>query len=262
MRVARVADVNFQTTMGRCSDYLSVNGVRHIVFCPHGFCQKRFLPAELELKTKRSFDISFVGSRNISKNPLSTLFYTGRRRQALVSLLQKRFGLRFGLFGHGWNGFSSWQGAIPYATQVDAIRKSEIFFGGYPGSSELLYQSDRPWIALISGVPLIDWQVPGLSWILREGSDWHPVCSSSELINKIDFLLSQAQEPLRLMARHAAMTASTRHSQYHRMRFMVRTASLHWNARNSRKSPPLPPFDFFLPEVNVEKILSKILLGW
>jgi len=262
MRVARVADVNFQTTMGRCADYLSINGVRHIIFCPHGFCQKRFLPAELELNMKRSFDISFVGSRNVSKNPFSTLFYTGRRRQALVSLLQKRFGRRFGLFGHGWEGFPSWQGPVPYANQIDAIRKSELFFGGYPGSNELLYQSDRPWIALISGVPLIDWQVPGLSWMLNNGDDWYPVSTASQMINQIKFLLSQDQKLLQEKAHLAALRAASRHSQYHRMRFMVRNASLHWNARNSHKPPPLPPFDFFLPEVNIQKILSKILVGW
>ena len=262
MRIARAADLNFQTTMGRCSDYLSRNAIRHLVFCPHGFCQKRFSPSPSELDTKRSFDISFVGSRNISKNPLSTLFYTGRRRQALVSLLQKDFGTRFALFGHGWEGFHSWQGPVPYANQIDAIRKSELFFGGYPGSNELLYQSDRPWIALMSGVPLIDWRIPGLSWILRDGSDWHPVCSSSELINKIDFLLSQSQERLRQQALQTALLAKDRHSQYHRMRFMIRTASLLWTSRDSHKTPPLPPFDFFLPDIDILKILPKILVGW
>jgi len=262
MRIARAADLNFQTTMGRCSDYLSRNAIRHLVFCPHGFCQKRFSPSPSELDTKRSFDISFVGSRNISKNPLSTLFYTGRRRQALVSLLQKDFGTRFALFGHGWEGFPSWQGPVPYANQIDAIRKSELFFGGYPGSNELLYQSDRPWIALMSGVPLIDWRIPGLSWILRDGSDWHPVCSSSELINKIDFLLSQSQERLRQQALQTALLAKDRHSQYHRMRFMIRTASLLWTSRDSHKTPPLPPFDFFLPDIDILKILPKILVGW
>lgn len=262
MHIARVADLNFQTTMGRCSDYLSRNAIRHIIFCPHGFCQKRFSPSPSELITKRPFDISFVGSRNISKNPLSTLFYTGRRRQALVSLLQKDFGTRFAVFGYGWEGFPSWQGPVPYENQIETIRKSELFFGGYPGSNELLYQSDRPWIALMSGVPLIDWRISGLSWILRDGSDWHPVCSSSELINKIDFLLSQPQGRLRQQALQTALLAKDRHSQYHRMRFMIRTASFHWTARDSHKTPPLPPFDFFLPDIDILKILPKILVGW
>jgi hypothetical protein len=43
---------------------------------------------------------------------------------------------------------------------------------------------------------------------------------------------------------------------------MVRTASLHWKAKGSRKTPPLPPFDFFLPEVDIQKILPQILVGW
>ena len=262
MRIARAADLNFQTTMGRCADYLSRNAIRHIVFCPHGFCQKRFSPSSSELDTKRSFDISFVGSRNISKNPLSTLFYTGRRRQALVSLLQKDFGPRFALFGRGWKGFPSWQGPVAYANQIDAICKSELFFGGYPGSNELLYQSDRPWIALISGVPFIDWDVPGLSWILQNGDDWYPVSTPSQMINQIKFLLSQDQKLLQEKAHLAAMRAASRHSQYHRMRFMVRTASLRWAARDTRKTPPLPPFDFFLPEVDIQKILPQILVGW
>jgi hypothetical protein len=262
MRIARAADLNFQTTMGRCSNYLSRNAIRHIVFCPHGFCQKRFSQPPSELDTKRSFAVSFVGSRNISKNPLSTLFYTGRRRQGLVSLLQRDFGSRFAIFGHGWEGFPSWQGPVPYANQIDAIRKSELFFGGYPGSRDLLYQSDRPWIALLSGVPFIDWDVPGLSWMLQDGEDWYPVSSASQMINQIKFLLSQDQKLLQEKAHLAALRATFRHSQYHRMRFMVRTASLLWSARDSRKTPPVPSFDFFLPEVDIQKILPKILVGW
>jgi hypothetical protein len=262
MHIARVADLNFQTTMGRCSDYLSRNAIRHIVFCPHGFCQKRFLLSPSELNTKRPFDISFVGSRNISKNPLSALFFTGRKRQGLVSLLQKDFGSRFALFGRGWEGYPSWHGPVAYANQIAAIREGELFFGGYPGSNELLYQSDRPWIALISGVSLIDWDVPGLSWMLHNGYDWYPVSTASQMINQIKFLLSQDQKLLQEKARLAALRAASRHSQYHRMRFMVQTASLHWKSKDSRQTPPLPPFDFFLPEVDIQKILPQILIGW
>jgi hypothetical protein len=262
MRLARAADINFQTTMGRCADYLSCNAIKHIVFCPHGFCQERFSPSLSELPIKRSFDISFVGSKNISKNPMSTLFYTGRRRQSLVSLLQKNFGARFAVFGRGWEDFPSWQGPVPYANQIDAVRKGELFFGGYPGSRQLLYQSDRPWIALISGVPFIDWHVSGLSWMLKTGFDWYPVSTASQMINQIWSLQSQDSEPLQEKARLAALRAASRHSQYNRMRFMIRTASLRWIARNTHKTPPLPPFDFFLPEVDIPKILSKILVGW
>jgi hypothetical protein len=115
---------------------------------------------------------------------------------------------------------------------------------------------------LISGVPFVDWDVPGLSWMLQVGEDWYPVSTSSQLINQIKFLLSQDQKLLQEKAHLAAMRAASRHSQYHRMRFMVRTASLRWAARDTRKTPPLPPFDFFLPEVDIQKILPQILVGW
>jgi hypothetical protein len=232
------------------------------VFCPHGFCQKRFLPETGPTLDPKLFDILFVGSRSISKNPFSIYFKYGHMRQNLVFLLEKEFGSRFGLFGQRWDGHPSWLGPVEYDDQMAAIRKSRLSFGGYPGSEELLYQSDRPWITLISGVPFIDWNVPGLSWMFQDGVDWYPVSTASQMIHQIKFLLSQDQKLLQEKARLAALRAASRHSQYHRMRFMVRTASLHWNARNSHKSPPLPPFDFFLPEVNIEKILSKILVGW
>jgi hypothetical protein len=190
------------------------------------------------------------------------LFYSGHRRQTLVSLLKKDFGARFAVYGHGWEGFPSWQGPVPYANQIAAIRKSELFFGGYPGSNELLYQSDRPWIALISEVTFIDWDVSGLSWMLQNREDWYPVSTPSQMINQIKFLLSQDRKLLQEKAHLAALRAASRHSQYHRMRFMVRTASLRWAARDTRKTPPLPPFDFFLPEVDIQKILPQILVGW
>jgi hypothetical protein len=262
MKLARFADVNFVKALGNCAKYLQFYGVNKMLFCPDGFCQKRFSPSAFELTTSRSFDISFVGSRNISKNPLSTLFYTGRRRHRLVSLLQKEFGARFALFGRGWDGFPSWQGAVAYEDQVNAIRKSMLYFGGYPASRQFLYHSDRIFAALISGVPFIDWDVPGLSWMLQDGEDWYPVSTPSQMINQIKSLLSQDQKPLQEKAHLAALRAASRHSQYHRMRFMVRTASLRWIARNTRKTAPLPPFDFFLPEVDLQKILPQILVGW
>jgi hypothetical protein len=262
LELARSADINFVKAFGNCAKYLQGKGVSKLVFCPDGFCQNRFSPPLLANRYNPSFDLSFVGSRNISSNPLSTFFYSGRNRQCLVGLLQKEFGSRFGLFGRGWEGYKSWQGPIAYGNQLNAIRNSRISFGGYPGSRDLLYHSDRVFVALISGVPFIDWDVPGLSWMLQVGEDWYPVSTSSQLINQIKFLLSQDQKVLQEKAHLAAMRAASRHSQYHRMRFMVRTASLRWAARDTRKTPPLPPFDFFLPEVDIQKILPQILVGW
>jgi len=262
LRLARFADINFVKALGNCAKYLQFNGVNKMLFCPDGFCQKRFSPPPFEMTAKRPFDISFVGSRNISKNPLSTLFYTGRRRHRLVSILQEEFRAGFALFGHGWYGFPSWQGPIAYEDQVNAIRNSALYFGGYPASRQLLYHSDRIFAALISGVPFIDWDVPGLSWMLRDGDDWYPVATATQMIQQIKSLLSQDQKPLQEKARLAALRAASRHSQYHRMRFMVRTASLHWKAKDSRQTPPVPPFDFFLPKVDIPKILPQILIGW
>ena len=262
LELSRFSDINFQTTMGHCTTYLRNRGSKALVFCPHGFCQKRFLPETNPTPNPRLFDVSFVGSRSISKNPFSIFFKYGHMRQNLVLLLQKEFGSRFGLYGQRWMGYSSWQGPVAYEDQITAIRKSRLSFGGYPGSTELLYQSDRPWITLISGVPLVDWVVPGLSWMLQNGDDWYPVSTASRMINQIKFLLSQDPKILQEKAHLAALRAASRHSQYHRMRFMIRTASLRWEANDSRKSLPLPPFDFFLPEVDIPKILSRILVGW
>jgi len=262
LELSRFSDINFQTTMGRCATYLKNRGSRTLVYCPHGFCQKRFLPDTKPTPNPKLFDVAFVGSRSISKNPFSIYFKYGHMRQDLVLLLQKDFSSRFGLYGQRWKGYPSWQGPIAYDDQLTAIRKSRLSFGGYPGSMELFYQSDRPWITLVSGVPLIDWDVPGLSWMLQNGDDWYPVSTPSQMINQIKFLLSQDQKLLHEKAHLAGLRAASHHSQYHRMRFMVRTASFRWKAKDSHKTPPLPPFDFFLPEVDIQKILTKILVGW
>ena len=262
LELSRFSDINFQTTMGHCATYLRNRGSKALVFCPHGFCQKRFLPKINPAPNSKLFDVSFVGRRSTSKNPFSIFFKYGHMRQDLVLLLQKEFSARFGLYGQRWEGYSSWQGPVAYDDQMTAIWKSRLSFGGYPGSMELLYQSDRPWITLLSGVPFIDWNVPGLSWMLQNGDDWYPVSTPSQMINQIKLLLSQDQKLLQEKAHLAAMRAASRHSQYHRMRFMVRTASLHWKAKDSRKTLPLPPFDFFLPEVDIQKILPQILVGW
>ncbi len=253
LSAARLADATFVTALGRGADYLVKKGVSNIVLLPLGACQVRFKPQEIEVsKYKPEFDVVFVGSvaGSFQNHPLSFSFYSDLKRTVMVHALQKRYGKRFGLFGNGWKGMSSWQGPIPFAEQVEVCRNSQVIFGGCSGVYQDYYASDRPFIQGVSGIPLVDWAVPRTDKLLRDQDHWYLVNDEKSMIRQIDQLLKNDVEERLAKGAKTADYIYENLSQLALMRFFVRTIASFREGKQNGRCARLPEFDFFLPEVD------------
>ncbi len=218
-----LADVNFLTGMGFQARHLARQGARNLVVMPNGCCQVRFSAMLDESHYAPDFEVVFIGNNTTyTKNVLSQFFWTGRRRREFVALVARRYGCRFGLFGHGWSGNPSWQGPIHYDRQHSAYHRSAVALGGIPGAYHDYYTSDRMFIAVASGIPFVDYAVAGVDLLLRPGRDWWPAPDIRGMIRRCDDLLSLSQEQRLRLGRCARDHVLTSHTQYHRCREMLR----------------------------------------
>jgi hypothetical protein len=248
--VSSMADVTFLTAMGGTADRLAGKSVRKILLMPHGYCQNRFRYMEPSPQSSPEFDVVFIGSCVSSRNVLSYHWRANKQREALVRALQKRYGARFGLFGHHWENFPSWQGPIPYHRQCEAYRRSRLAVGGSPGGFDDYYASDRPFIALMAGVPFLDHWVPRVDKILRDREHWFLYRNETEMLRLCDQLLEKSNADLASIAKRAADHCAAGHSQYHRNREMLQIVANLRNARAQNLAAPPPTLSFFLPEVD------------
>jgi len=242
-----LADMSFFSQMGRSAKAAEKWGARNLLLWPHGNCQKRF-PNDFDAVTwKPEFDVVFVGNHTSVRNPFSSLGRGSKKRAALVDALTRRYGKRLGLFGRGWNGNPAWQGPIPYHDQVKAFRRGRVVFGGYPHASDDYYLSDRPFIAMGSGIPLIDYRVPKVDELFLEERDWYLFSDSNELMAQCDKVLKSDCAEVMRKAEKAAALVHQKHTQYHRMKFAIETMTALRMARLQKREFHVPEIEFLLP---------------
>ncbi|HSB77133.1 MAG TPA: glycosyltransferase [Terriglobales bacterium] len=260
-RVAsRLADVSFLTGMGYLAQQLRRWGSRNLVLMPNGCCQRRFAAA-VEPSQNPQFDVVFVGSRLRPRNPLGHHFRVARRRVQLVAAFTRRYGRRFGLFGLGWEGNPSWHGPVPYQSQHAAYREGAVALGGLPHAYHDYYTSDRVFIATASGVPLVDYAVPGVERILQPGVDWWLARDIEGMIAACDRLLALSSPERLALGERARQRALAAHTQYHRCRQMVEIVRDVRSARLAGRSAHEPKLGF-LAEASTEQDAPPAIVAW
>ena len=248
-----LSDVSFLTGMGCLAKQLEHWGSRNLVLMPHGCCQVRFSSPQHSDVRNPEFDVTFVGSLSRSWNPASMYFWYSRRRAEFVAACTKRYGRRFGLFGNGWDGKESWQGSVPYARQHEAYQRSAVVLGGIPGAFHDYYTSDREFIAIASGIPLIDYSVRGVERILEHGVDWWLEDSLSGVFQRCDKLLELPNAERMQFGQHARERVLASHTQYHRCREMAEIVRDLRAARMSGKRMSAPDLTFLSRTRDVER---------
>lgn len=250
LQAAEVSDLVTLTSMGTLADHISHYTRAPILLSPNGACQVRFgLPPERKVGTEPDFDVVFIGSRNSSRNPLRPYHHFARRREELVRSLEKRFGKRFGLFGNGWEGRSSNQGPVPFAEQAKTAGRARVVVGGVPYSTARYYSSNRPFIQITSGTPMVDTAVPGVERLLKPDEHW--VLSDHEaLVGAVERTLELGDEERAEMGRRAAEYVLAHHTQAHRVATDVENVRRLRSMRRSgvQNNPHLP---FFLADVDL-----------
>jgi hypothetical protein len=261
-RVAsRLADVSFLTGMGYLARQLSRWGSKNIVLMPHGCCQVRFALPLCPGNYNPEFDVVFIGSHIVGHNPFGHFFWVGRRRESFVVAMTKRYGPRFGLFGRSWEGYVSWQGPIPYDQQYVAMRRSAVVVGGLPNAYHDYYTSDRVFIALASGVPFVDYWVPGVDRLLEPGRDWWLATDTRGMINWCDRLLEMSSSNRLELGEHTRQRVLMFHTQYHRCREMIEIVCSLRAARRTGKVANRPILGF-LANTRREQGRPASIVNW
>ena len=247
---SRFADITFSTQMGKAADKMMKWGANNIVFVPNSMCQTRFKADSIDVKNhKFDFDIVFVGSNNSGRifNPVNSHWFGSQKRKKLVNSLYDHFGMKFGLFGNGWDLPCS-QGPIEFNKQQENFKRGRVIVGGNPYSYSEYYSSNRIFFEVSSGIPTIELNVPRLNRILRNNEHLYFAEDIPSLLKKVDSLLERDPNALYEQAGKAAQFVQENHTQYHRMKFKIDTAKRY--KLNNRKLDVA--FPFFLPEVNLE----------
>ena len=249
LQAAQRSDLVMLTSMGVLADYVARYTRAPILLSPNGACQVRF--AEISATAPPAapeFDVVFIGSRNASRNPLRPYHAFARRRERLVDALSRRFGSRFAVFGHGWEGRPSAQGPVPFDQQAEAARRGRVVVGGVPYSTARYYTSNRPFIQMTSGVPLVDSFVPGVETLFRPEEHWI-LADEHHLVSAVERVLEMGDERRSAIGQAAAAYVLSRHTQAHRVASLVENARRLADARRSggRPAPYLP---YFLSDVD------------
>ncbi|MEJ5352688.1 MAG: glycosyltransferase [Melioribacteraceae bacterium] len=250
-QISRMADITFSTQMGKAADKMINWGANNIVLAPNGMCQVRFKAQNVDLSHhKFEYDIVFVGSNNGNRlfNPISKHWWGAKKRQELVKALFKKFGNRFGLFGNGWN-YPCSKGPIPFDQQQNVFRKGRIIVGGNPYSLSDYYSSNRLFFEIASGIPTVELYVPRLDKIFRNNDHCYFVNDIDEVVERCEQLLKEDKEELYIKAAIAAKYVEEKHTDYHRMKFMLDTVKRY--IKNNKKLDV--DFPFFLPEVDLNE---------
>jgi hypothetical protein len=262
---SRLCDLTFSSQMGKAADKMAAWGTRNIVLSPLSVCQARFVKGYKTEQDTHSFDfdIVMIGSHNKPRpNPFNHYFWGFRKRMEVVSLLYKRYGKRFGLFGQRWDGWKCWQGPVPFNEQQTAFRRGRLVLDAYPYSMSDYYLSDRPFFAIASAIPVMTHHVARIEKMLRMEDHWYLFKDENDLLRLCDRLLETDTVPLYAKANAAARYVEERHTQYHRVKAIVQIASqYHLETRHSQPhaTPVLP---YFLEGTNVVNEQMFSLRNW
>jgi hypothetical protein len=260
-RASHFGDITFMSGMGQMANTLVNKGGKNICLMPHGFCQERFPPVQDVGNRNLPWEVTCVASNYRARNPFSYFYAHKKHRILQIKELSRRYGKKFALFGNGWEGFSRWEGPLPYKEQAKIFRQSRVVVGGHPGGSMDYYLSDREFIALAVGCEFLEFWTPRIDRFFRPGMDWHLYRDNQEMVRIIDKLLEECrgenQERLQTTIRYVR----DKHSQYHRMKEMLRIAREYQDARN-RKKHYRPELNLFLPEVSWANERQHALRGW
>ncbi len=169
------------------------NGAKRVIYLPHVY-DANFGTSWVPTRT-REFDIIMIANRSRSRIPFKSMPGIKEREQ-IVLKFAKQFGSKFAIFGKGWDNFPCNKGPINFFDQEKILRKSWLSIGmdhfyKYDG-----YYSDRLPIALVSGVPHITYETPGLEKLFIDKSHLFYYKNTEEALSLAVSLLQKPKNEL------------------------------------------------------------------
>jgi hypothetical protein len=264
-KCARHCDLTFSTQMGKAAGKIASWGTKNIILSPNSVCPVRFAKGFRTdpITHTFDFDLVMVGNRNGPRfNPISHHYLGLRKRRKVISALDKRYGKKFGLFGHGWKGIKGWQGPIPFDEQQTAFRRGRLAIDGYPYSMADYYSSNRLFFMIASAIPTVTYRVPRLDKILKDNTHCYFYDDIPGLLSMCDRLLNSDPETLYEKANISAKYVEERHTQFHRAKFIVETVKQYHQKNISKHNYIVLDFPFFLDDVDQEKEKPFAVRNW
>lgn len=199
------ADAVALVSRGTMADWARRHGACRVLYCPSAVDTLRF-GQPWHGSAAPDFDVVMIANRVQSRLPWRRM-PGAARRIALAQALDRRHGIRFGLFGAGWRGCRGWQGPLDYAGQEAALRRGRVSVGWNHFDEEAGYFSDRLPIALLSGVPHVANAQPGCEPLFGSAPPFERAASVPAAVAAVDRLLATDAAVLAAMGRQAQQLA-------------------------------------------------------
>ena len=151
-------------------------------------------------KLPKKYDVVMLGSNLRSRAPLVrnfslTQFPGSYMRWNTTRAVTKAFPGKTAIYGAGWSGFKEHAGIVPLAEQIASQWNARVsaMWNHYDKSG--FYTSDRPIIAMLSGIPHVTNYQPGHELLFGEnGKHLFWAKDQKEYVDIIRYLLSMSPE--------------------------------------------------------------------
>lgn len=150
----------------------------------------------------RKFDVVMVGNNLLPRwqwlRHVPRLAMPGAANRCMaVKAVSAAFGNRVAIYGDGWLGVPGAVGPIPFERQLAAQREGWVSAMWNLYDNVPFYYSNRPVIAMLSGVPHVTNYQPGYEVVFGpNGQNMFWAGSVSEFVDTVRFLLSRSREEL------------------------------------------------------------------
>lgn len=192
--LATAADVVFLVGLGELAELFVKCGAKKILYAPHSVDSGNFgKPWEPPLS--REFDVVMIGNRLTSRIPFLRI-PGAREREKLALRLYDLRGVRFAVFGRGWEEFPFSRGVIPFHEQENVMRKAWLTISWDHFDKTPFYFSDRLPISLMSGVPHVTNYQPGYEKVFSDGRHLFFASSVENAVDMVLYLLSKPRNYL------------------------------------------------------------------
>ncbi len=209
--LAKEADLVYLSGTGSLARVFRRAGVARIRYAFDGADRERFgtpwSPTE-----QREYDVVMIANRSRGRIPGSALPGAWRRAR-VVELLERQYGPRFALYGHGWAGHPRWKGSLAFEDQGEANRSAWVSasWDHFPAIAN--YTSNRVPISLASGVPHVTNYKPGYELTYPPGSGLYWGKTARSVAEMVAVVLAMPREDLLALGERAARFARDHRSQ-------------------------------------------------
>lgn len=186
--LASECDVLATTGLGRLARNYRALGARRVLYTPSCAETQRFGTPWVPTKHRR-LDAVLIGNRLPGLTRRLHL-PANVERERLVRRLERLLGTRFEVYGANWTGACA-RGRILYDQQETTQRQAWLGINWDNVRGVPYYFSDRLPVSLLSGVAQVTSYQPGYEHLFRDGEHIVFARTLDEVVDRVDFLLSQ-----------------------------------------------------------------------